>query len=131
MLVIENDQQGYPWYAIIFISIHLIVIFMILFNLRKFVINSVSGNALDKSTRKYLKLAGIFSLIYGGMPIFNLFGIISYFKSAGGVSVTLVTDAFFEVGKLCFLFVVGLFFLYLSNVLQQSEELKQENQLTI
>lgn len=104
---------------------------MILFYLRRFVMNSVGGNSLDKSTRKYLKLAGVFCLIYGVLEIHDFSGIISFYMHGAELNSSMITSGFLDFGALCFTFLIGLFFIYLSKVLELSEVIKQENQLTI
>ena len=127
----QIDKESFFWITLFFVAFHMGIIFMILFYLRKFIINSIGGNPLDKSTRNCLKIAGIFCLIYGAIRIYEVSGIFAFYRYGGEINSSLITDGILHFGSLCFTWIVGLFFIYLSIVLEESEVLKQENQLTI
>lgn len=122
------------WMYLFFPIIHLTAIFMILFYLRKFVHHSTVGTPLDESSRKYLKRAGIFCLIFGFLKMPQLFGLITFYSAVGidgWNDAFSATSNFLQFGSLFYSMLIGLFFIYLSKVLESSYLIKQENQLTI
>ncbi len=111
--------------------VHVGFIFMILFYLRKFVIQSFKGDTLQKSTTKHLKLAGIFCIVYGVIRLPQIFGIIQFYSIVGMENPFLLFEDFLNLGSLYYTILIGLFFIYLSKIMDQSNLIKQENQLTI
>lgn len=127
----QYDNGGILSAFIIVPLIHMMIIFMILFYLRKFVHNAEVGTPLEKSTRKHLKLSGIFCLIYGFLRIPEVAGIIAFYKATGEFNPSLINYSILDFGSLFFTFFIGLFFIYLSKVLEYSDTIRQENILTI
>ena len=134
VLSIYNGQYAsddYFWWSIIFILIHEIIILMVLYYLRKFVINADKGTPLDKSTRKYLMLSGIFCLLYGFLDCYKLTGVFEFYSTTGEYDSPFFVESIWAIGSLFFTIFIGLFFIYLSKVLASSDEIRQENKLTI
>ncbi len=139
MIVVPFYNQAYTdynasdtfWMLIIFPVVHSLIIFMILFYLRKFVNHSHIGTPLDKSTRKYLKMSGVFCLISGLIRIPEVIGIIEFYRISGEFDPLLVTNGFIDFGSLFYIILIGLFFIYLAIVLESSDVIRQENKLTI
>lgn len=104
---------------------------MILFFLRKFVHNSDMGAPFDRSTRKNLKLSGIFCLIYGLIRIPELTGILTFYRVTGEVPLSNIWSGLLDIGSFFYIILIGLFFIYLSKVLETSDAIRQENKLTI
>ena len=118
-------------WKLVFSLIHLSVIFMILFYLRKFVQGSDMGTPFDQATRKYLRLSGIFCLVYSMIKVFDIAGLITYFRVIGDYDLRLVSESFLDFGSFFYLLFFGVFFIYLSKVLETSDLIREENKLTI
>lgn len=129
--VIGQDWKGTAIVIIILPAIHLLCIFFILYYLRNFVFKSFVGEPFQKSSRKYLKWSGIFCLIYSLIKTPQLFGLITFYRIAGHEDPSFILDGVFEFGIICLIAFVGLFLIYISKVFELSDQLKQENQLTI
>lgn len=130
----DYNSREIFWLLTVFPLVHLIIIFMILFFLRKFVLHATVGTPLDASSRKYLKLSGIFCLIYGLLRVPQFFALITFYRVVGFDdvnSISQLTGFFVDLGSLFYSLLIGLFFIYLSKVLESSYLIKQENQLTI
>ena len=125
------EMEKYLWVQVTYIAVHLGVIFMILYYLRRFIVNSANGKSLDKLTRKYLRMAGIFCLLYGIIKIPQLSAFLSFYFNYTSSDSSILSAGFMEVGSLCFTFLIGLFFIYLSKVLELSDMIEKENRLTI
>jgi len=119
------------WMLIIYPIVHLLVTFLILYYLRKFVYYSFDGAPMDESSRKYLKLSGIFCVISGIIKIPQFTGLITFYNISGELKTSMIASQFLDFDSLFFIILVGLFFIYLSKVLDKSDELRQENKLTI
>ncbi len=126
---VSNTQFIYG--QVILPIIHVAILFMILFYLRKFVLRSFKGNDLEKPTIQSLKMAGIFCIIYGVIRIPQILGIIHFYSVVGMEDPSLLLDDFLNMGSLYYSILIGLFFIYLSRIMDQSFMIKQENQLTI
>lgn len=134
VLSIYNGQYAsdiYFWWTITYILIHEIIILMVLYYLRKFVLNADKGTPLDKSTRKYLKLSGIFCLIYGFLDSYKLIIVFEFYSTTGEYNNPFFVENIWACSSLFFTIFIGLFFIYLSQVLASSDEIRQENKLTI
>jgi len=110
---------------------HLTVTFLILYYLRKFVYHSLENTPLDELSRKYLKLSGIFCVISGIIKIPQLTGLITFYNVTGELKTSMIASQFLDFDSLFFIILIGIFFIYLSMVLDKSDELRQENKLTI
>ncbi len=127
----QYSSDFYSWRSIMYILIHEIIILMVLYYLRKFVINADRGTPLDKSTRKYLKLSGIFCVIYGFLECYNLTGFFEFYRVIGEYNDPFFVQSIWAFSSIIFAIFIGLFLIYLSKVLASSDELRQENILTI
>jgi len=130
--LINRAEGPEYWFFLIWFLANIGLFFTIIFYLRKFVLNSVVGDTFDKSTRKYLRRAGVVSVIYSLLSLLlSLSGRLQFFWSGGADFVSLFTFDFLGLGSPYFTTLMGLFFIYLSKVLELSESIQQENLLTI
>ena len=129
-----SDYEGIGgiWLLFVLPSVYLLIIFFILFNLWKFIHNSVIDKSLGRSSRKYLKRSGIFSIIYG--IILKLPQVLSMMQlqwgegfQTGRMNAGLLLDLL----DILLLVFFGLFLIYMAKILELSNKLKQENELTI
>ncbi len=127
-----NEAGILLWGPLMYIIIHEIMLLMILYYLRKFVLEAEKGTPLDRSTRKYLKLSGIFCLIYGLLDCcFELSTVFEHYSYRSEFGNAFFAESIWTIGFLFFIIVIGLFLIYLSEVLASSDELRQESKLTI
>ena len=138
MLASPYYDQSYVDYSssnvlgmLIFSIVHLIPIFLILFYLRKFVLGSDIGTPFDKATRNNLKLSGIFCLISGMIKASEVAGVFAYYSYTKDYNASLITNNFFDFDSVFYMTFFGLFFIYLSKVLETSDLMREENKLTI
>lgn len=125
------ESRSMFWLNIILPTVYLSVIFMIIFFLRKFVLNSFVNKPFDESARKYLKLSGIFCVVYGSLSLPQIFGYIVYYSTVGVDHVNSMVYNFLNFGTFHYSILIGLFFIYMSKILEVSDLMEQENQLTI
>ncbi len=128
----QNESGINFWGPLLYVLIHEIIIIMILYYLRKFVLGAEKGAPLDKSTRKYLKLSGIFCLIYGLLDCcLELPTVLELYRYSSELSNSIFAESIWTIGFLFFIIIIGLFLIYLSEVLAASDEIRQESKLTI
>jgi len=136
MPFIDNSYLNYSsseryWLLVGFPAVHLILMFAILFYLRKFVLKSASGTPLDYSARKYLKPAGVLCLIFGLLKAPAIAAIIEFMRVTGEFNTITIFHSFSSFDSVFYLILIGVFLLYLSKVLESSDIIRQENKLTI
>ncbi len=129
---IERAEGAYYWYLLIWFSFHIIMFFMIIYYLRRFVLESIVQGAFDRGTRKYLRLAGILFVIYGVVRIpSNLIAPLFFYWSGGENYLSFITMDLMGFDSPLFMTLIGLFFIYIAKTLELSEMLQEENRLTI
>ncbi|NJC27940.1 DUF2975 domain-containing protein [Neolewinella antarctica] len=127
----ESTSTTYFWWLHIYIISAEVTVLLALYYLREFVLSSIRGTPLDESTRKCLKLSGIFCLVYGLLDCSTLLGIFDYYRANSEFNNHFVGTIFRTCSSLFFTFFIGIFFIYLSKILESSDEIRQENKLTI
>ncbi len=125
-----TSQAGF-WWSQLFILMYELVVLMVLYGLLRFVLSADKGTPLDASTRKYLKLSGVFCLVSGVLSCGQVAGIFTYYSANGGYTNQFFVDVLWGSIPVFFVVFIGVFFLYLSDVLAFSDEMRQENKLTI
>ncbi len=129
---VEEIEGAFYWYQLIWFTFHIIMFLLILFFFRKFVLHSVVGESFDKSTRKYLRYAGICCIIYGAIRVCtDVIGPLAYYWRGAQDYLVMLSMDFVGFGSPFFTLIIGLFFMYLSKVLALSEMIHHENELTI
>jgi len=126
-------STGFEYWVNLFWNVfHLGMFFMILFYLRKFVIQSVVGESFDKSTRKYLNLAGTIAFVYGSIRLISNILSPFFFESMNVELYAMILSLdFLGFGSPFFISLIGLVFIYLSQVLELSDIINEESRLTI
>lgn len=107
-----------------------VLFFIALFNIRMIVSRFMYGFNYDLKTRKYFKVAGWSTLIYGLIKFF-LEDYWDSFLGEKGFSILSFNREFHGFGSYLFIIILGLFFIYIAKVLEKSDELQKENELTI
>lgn len=111
--------------------LYLLIIFGILFFLRKFVVTSFRKEPIDESARKNLKFSGLFCILYGVISIPKIFALIQFYRISETTNISFMLSHIFDFGSIFYMILIGLFFIYLSKVLETSDIINQENKLTI
>lgn len=127
----QHELDIHFWEIQVFVLVYEVIILMALYYLRKFVLNAEKETPLDESTRKYLKLSGVFCLIFGLLDCYKIIGLYSYYSANVGDYNNLFYLGISACSSVFFATFIGLFFIYLSNVLAFSDEIRQENKFTI
>jgi len=99
----------------------IILFFTILYFFRKAVMSFVVGNVFSRETRKYFSLMGMATVLLGLLKMF-----VKIF-----INYTLFPLNFTGVESTYFTIALGLLFIYISKVLEQSAILEAESKLTI
>ena len=123
--LLESDRLNYLTLTINLIRFLLFTLILIFF--RKAVMKFVVGKVFDEVTRKNLKYMGIFTVLLGCLKMFAKVWV-PYFLDKG---ITIFSLNFTGFGSTYFIIALGLFFIYMSKVLEESAILQQENELTI
>ncbi len=114
-----------------YVFIHLFVLAFALYYLRKFVIQSSLNEPFDQLSREYIYRSGIFCILFSCIRIIDLFFQLLHYDFGLQSKIELVVFELTHLGSMFFMLFFGLFFIYLSKVLAQSELFLKENQLTI
>lgn len=133
MAMQDIDNIGNPafWYAMIFIMAFHVVIFLLLYYLRNFVLCSINETPLNHRSRKHLRKAGLFCFIFAFLNLYEVFATVELFYQQINSKFDVFLMSYMSSGSFFFLVLVGLFFIYLSKVLEKSDEIRTENSLTI
>lgn len=115
-------------YITLLLNVLRIILFgVVLYFLRKVVMNFAVGRVFDIATRNSLKYMGLYIVLLGVLKM-TMQILIPYYLGHG---LTLFSLDFAGVGSTYFIIAIGLLFSYMSKVLEQSALVQQENELTI
>lgn len=110
--------------------VNVLLFIITLLNLRRIVHRFKKGEIYEHNTRKYFKYAGWATLIYGIIK-FLLDDYWEFFLGEKELSFLSFNVDLYGFGSYLFIIVLGLLFIYLARILEKSDELQKENELTI